>query len=187
MVNIPDRHGKIIFIEGVWGSGKTTLIKVLKKIAAGKVKLLKEPSHLPFLKNGSPKKITNWYMDAHYKNMRKAIRLAKNNDIVLVERSPLSSIAFLGVYLNKNKKIINKEIKRLEKELVLISKLNTNRTTFLYLKKDTKRALERLNSKPYLKQLASKRLLSILSRSMEKNLLGLKKRDVINLHILKHE
>src|SRR3990167_9502410 len=100
MAKISDKHGKIIFIEGIWGSGKTTLIKVLKKIAAGKVKLLKEPSHLLFLKNGSQEKITNWYINAHYKNIRKAVGLIKTNDIVLVERSPLSSIAFMGAYLN---------------------------------------------------------------------------------------
>ena len=185
MAKISDKHGKIIFIEGIWGSGKTTLIKVLKKKAAGKVKLLKEPSHLLFLKNGSPEKITNWYINAHYKNIRKAVGLIKTNDIVLVERSPLSSIAFMGAYLNKNNSYLNKEIRRLEKELVRIS--NTNKTTFLYLRKNTARALSQLNSKPYLKQLASKRLLSILSQNMERNLLKLKKKSVINLHILKYE
>lgn len=185
MAKISDKHGKIIFIEGVWGSGKTTLIKVLKKIAVGKVTFIKEPNHLTFIKNGSPEKITNWYINAHYKNIRKAVRLAKTNDIVLVERSPLSSIAFMEAYLNKNNAYLNKEIRRLEKELARIS--NTNKTTFLYLRKNTERALSRLNSKSYLKRLASKGSLSILSKNLERNLLNLKKNGVINLHILKYE
>lgn len=186
MTTISGQHGKIIFIEGVWGSGKTTLIKVLKN-SAGKIKFLKEPNHLSFLKNASPEKITNWYMDAHYKNIHKAVGLANNNDVVLVERSPLSSIAFMEAYLNKKPQKINKEIKRLEKELVRISNLNSNKATFLYLNKNTASALARLNSKPYLKQLASKRSLLILSQTMEKILIEFKKKGIIDLHILKHE
>jgi len=49
MTNISNRHGKIIFIEGVWGSGKTTLINVLKK-TTGKIKFIKEPNHLSSIK-----------------------------------------------------------------------------------------------------------------------------------------
>lgn len=187
MAKISNRHGQIIFIEGVWGSGKTTLIKVLKKTYGSSVKLLKEPNHLFFCKNGSPKKITDWYMEAHYKNIYKAARLAKNNDIVLIERSPLSSIAFMKAYLNKNQKNINKEMARFEKELSAISHSKINKTTFLYLKKNTTRALAKLNSKSYLKQLASKKSLSILSMNIEKNLLKLKKRGIISLRILGHD
>ncbi len=187
MATISDLHGKIIFIEGVWGSGKTILIKILKKSSKGKIKLLKEPNHFTSHKKGSLEKITDWYMDAHYKNICKAIELSNGNDIILIERSPLSSIAFMEAYLNKKNIYLNKEIKRLEKELARISSLDTNKATFLYLKKNTARALARLNSKSYLKQLASKRSLSILSHKMEEILLGFKKRGVINLHVLKHE
>ena len=184
MTNISNRHGKIIFIEGVWGSGKTTLINVLKK-TTGKIKFIKEPNHLSSIKENSQEEITTWYLCAHYKNIRKAVELSKTNDIVLIERSPLSSIAFMRAYLNK--KLINKEVGRLEKELLHILNLNNGKATFLYLKKNTARALARLNSKSYLKHLASKKSLSIFSQNIEKNLLGLKKKGVIDLHILKHE
>jgi len=187
MKNIYQKPAKIIFIEGAWGSGKTTLIGVLKKISRGKIKILKEPNHLSSHKKGSLEKITDWYMNAHYKNINKAIELVKKNHVVIVERSPISCIAFMEAYLNKNKKTITKEVLRLEKELLKISTLNTDRATFLYLKNNTPRALARLNSRTHLKPLASEKLLSTLSRSMDKKIIGLKKKGIINLQILKNE
>ncbi|OGN00798.1 MAG: hypothetical protein A2651_00985 [Candidatus Yanofskybacteria bacterium RIFCSPHIGHO2_01_FULL_42_12] len=182
-----NNHGKVIFIEGIWGSGKTALVKVLKKSLDGRTVTLKEPNHLTSLKKASPEKITNWYLRAHHKNIRRAISLSSDNDTVLTERSPISSISFMRAYLNKDSRGLEKNMIRLETELGRILKLTGKKAVIVYLNHNLDRTLAKLHSKAHLKHLDSVDSLMILAKSTREFLARLNKRGIIDLIILKNE
>ena len=127
-----NKPGKIVLIEGVWGAGKTTLIKnVIKKLNVTYI-YIREPNHLiAKISHKSANFITGWYFKAHERNLERAYVFAHNGKVVLIERSPLSSVVFSRVYLNEKKDV---EIRRFESYIKNIRDISGIRTYLVYLK-----------------------------------------------------
>ncbi|MFA5133930.1 MAG: hypothetical protein WC459_03975 [Patescibacteria group bacterium] len=94
--------GKIIIIEGIWSSGKTTLAKLLSKKL--KAKFLREPNHITSgVKSKDIHYITSWYLKAHKANFDLAVILASRGENIIIERSTLYNIAFQRIVLGDKK------------------------------------------------------------------------------------
>jgi thymidylate kinase len=109
--------GKIIIFEGVWGVDKTTLCLYLKKHY--NFLFIPEPNHIKAgLKTKDRKIITNWYLQEHFRNLKKAFKLAKEKKNVVVERSPISSLAFAEAFFNESlfSNDISKKMENLSKK-----------------------------------------------------------------------
>ncbi len=170
----------IIILEGVWGSGKTTLAKELQK-KYGAI-LIKEPHHIRAgIKTKNKNLITEWYLRAHEQNIRKGINLALQGHNVVVERSVLSSIAFAKLFLKKN---IRLPLFHFEKFLRNIQDSNT-KLYFAYLyRPDIKTNLDHMRHNPHLKGLADANSIKRLDSYMLDRLCIMKRKKLINLIIL---
>src|SRR3989344_3720427 len=134
---------KIIFVEGLWKSGKSTFIQKLK--CKYQLKNINEPSHLDDPTLTTPKEISAWYLKEHYKNIDKAIDILKTDDAVIIERSPLASLVFINTYQTEffeNKKLLEEFKERLrflkEKNIELV---------FIFLKQNNfSQIIERMGS-----------------------------------------
>ncbi|MFA6130926.1 MAG: P-loop NTPase fold protein [Patescibacteria group bacterium] len=90
----------ILIVEGVWGVGKSTLIKRLLSDHST-LKFLREPEYPEAtLLLSKEKKIFDWYFEKHIQNIEKArlIQSKKKNSVV-IERSVVSSLAYAEVIL----------------------------------------------------------------------------------------
>lgn len=93
--------GKIIILEGLWGVGKTTLCQYFQKYFD--FCFFQEPNHIKAgLKTKDRKYITNWYFKEHLKNLKRAFELASKKKNVVIERSPISSLAFAKAFFNED-------------------------------------------------------------------------------------
>lgn len=105
-----DLRGSIVAIEGLWRVGKTTQINKLKK-HIGNASFLSEPDHLQ--QRPRPGNVELWYLKQWTKRMRRARELKQKGRLVLMERSFVSTMAFL-----KTKKVpLSPTMKKLLKNL----------------------------------------------------------------------
>lgn len=92
-VKVKKEQGKITIVEGLWGTGKTTFCKFLEKYY--NFYFIQEPNHIKAsLIKKSKIFITNWYFKEHLKNLILGFKVAGNKKNVVIERSPVSNIAF---------------------------------------------------------------------------------------------
>lgn len=170
----------VIILEGVWGSGKTTLAKELQKKYS--MTLIKEPHHVKAgVKTKNKNLITEWYIHMHAQNIRKAVNLALRGRNVVVERSILSSIAFAKLFLKKNVKPLLLSFERLLKNL----QNSDTKLYFVYLHRSNIMAnLEHMGRNPYLKELADASFIKRLDRCLLNHLRIMKKKKLINLIVL---
>lgn len=145
------KNKKIIFVEGLWKSGKSTAIQLL--VEKYQLKNIDEPSHLSDLTLTTPQQISTWYLNEHYKNIDRAIDVLHRDDAVIIERSPVSSLAFINTYQNElfdNKKLLGE----FKKKLSLLKNKGTQ-LIFIYLTQDNlEQTVERMKSDPNTKQYA---------------------------------
>ena len=93
--------GKIIILEGLWNTGKTTLCEYLKKFYG--LRFIEEPNHIKAeIKMKTREDITNWYFKEHLRNLKKAFKLADKGRNITVERSPISTLAFAKAFFSEN-------------------------------------------------------------------------------------
>lgn len=168
--------GKIIIVEGIWGVGKTTLIKnAIKKLSAV---FISEPNHLTAkLHLKTANSITKWYLKAHSNNLRKAAAIAYSGKNVFIERSPLASVAFSKVFLKKDK---NEEMVWFENYL---KKINNNVDIYLiYLKpRKIKITAAVLREIPYLKKYGKINLLKSLDDRLRLIIKKIEKKNLISI------
>ncbi|MDP3948052.1 MAG: AAA family ATPase [bacterium] len=93
------KKGTVFIIEGLWGTGKTTYAR---RLAAQKRALvIREPHHLRARRGGlAPRVLTEWYLRQHLRNLHRAVHAAIRGRNAVIERSPLSSVAFARAYLD---------------------------------------------------------------------------------------
>ena len=92
---------KLFFIEGLWGTGKTRICLYLKK--EFRFYYIKELNHIKGgLSGKSRKNITHWYLKEHIKNLNKGLDLLSAGRNVIIERSPISSVAFINTFFSKD-------------------------------------------------------------------------------------
>jgi thymidylate kinase len=80
---------KIVIVEGLWGSGKSTLIFDVRRRRS--VFFIPEPNYLI---SGIKSDIPQWYRKEHLKRLRLAKKYAEHGENIILERSVLSSVAF---------------------------------------------------------------------------------------------
>lgn len=172
------KNGIILILEGVWGSGKTTLAKNLIK-EYGAI-FIEEPNHIKFkFENENITKITKWYFVAHEKNIKTGKIIATTKKIVIIERSPLSSIIFSELVLKKDAKVA---LKRFEKNLKNINEQIDQRVNIAYLAiRDLKITLKEIEKNKYLKKFVDKTLIKNLDTLLLEHLEKLEQKKLINL------
>lgn len=79
---------KLLIIEGLWGTGKTTFINIISNF--DNYKIIPEIDHTSFRIN---KEISNWYFEKHKKLIKKAIKKLPREKI-LMDRSIISNAAY---------------------------------------------------------------------------------------------
>lgn len=89
MKSIRNKQPSILIVEGLWGSGKSTLISRLRNRYS--VLFVPEPNYQT---SGIKKNVTEWYRKQHKQRMKLAIKYAQYGEHVIMERSILSSAAF---------------------------------------------------------------------------------------------
>ncbi len=89
MKSIRNKQPSILIVEGLWGSGKSTLISRLRNRYS--VLFVPEPNYQT---SGIKKNITEWYRKQHKQRMKLAMKYAQYGERVIMERSILSSAAF---------------------------------------------------------------------------------------------
>ena len=100
--------GNIFIIERIWSSGKSSLCRFLRKYF--KFKFIQEPNYIRVrYKEKNLNKLTLWYFEQHLKNIKRAVNLANKGCNVVIERSPISSIAFGKAVLPKLPKALSVE------------------------------------------------------------------------------
>jgi thymidylate kinase len=165
----------LTILEGVWGSGKTTLARTLKTNYHAYI--VKEPHHV---RAGVTRKdahfIMQWYLSSHKKNLEKGAALARRGQIVVIERSVLSSIAFAKVFLKKELKTARSDfertIQRLRAEGVEVHIVYLSRT-------DTENVIARMKRSVYLKKFADMYSVKELDACLLRELRALKKKKVL--------
>ncbi|OGD30273.1 hypothetical protein A2W60_03000 [Candidatus Azambacteria bacterium RIFCSPHIGHO2_02_46_12] len=156
--------------------GKTTLIEnAIKKLNAAHIR---EPNHLTA--RISPKNtnfITRWYFKAHERNLERAYILARKGKIVLIERSPLSSVVFSQAYLNKKR---DAEMRHFESYIKNLRDNHGIRTYLVYLKQrkiDT--VIATMKKKSYLKAFSKIKFLQALDYQLRVAIQRLEKENLI--------
>jgi len=169
----------LVVLEGVWGSGKTTLAKTLK--TKYRVHLIKEPHHIKAgVKTKNKKLITEWYARAHKENIEKAVSIALSGRGVVLERSILSNIGFKKIFLRKNIGASSSEFKK-SLENIRDSGIDV---CFGYLcGTDTKRIISRMKRSIYMKRYADAERIQKLDIYLLEQLQILKKKKIIRLFI----
>jgi len=130
-VKVKKEQGEIIFVEGLWGTGKTTFCKFLEKYY--NFYFIQEPNYIKAgLIKKSKKFITNWYFKEHLKNLILGFEMVENKKNVVIERSPVSNVAFAKTcfenpFFYKNKFIV------LQKLLLEMKNNSKTRPIFLFL------------------------------------------------------
>lgn len=98
---------KLFLVEGLWNTGKSSICCYLKE--KHKFFYIQEPNHIKSdLNNANRRSITKWYLKEHIKNLQAGINLLNVNYNVVIERSPISSIAFIKTFFKEN--IFRKDI-----------------------------------------------------------------------------
>jgi len=172
---------KIIIIEGIWGSGKTTLAKELAKKLNGT--FLKEPNHIMAgIKSKNINHITRWYLNYHQKNFDSAVKLALDGETIIIERSILYNIAFQRVILkDKNTDVLFKNFIKSIKNIKKISDINIK---FIYLKpKNLQKKLALMKTDKNVKRFAEICLLRDIDKELVKLLSKLSDAALIELQI----
>ncbi len=169
----------LVVLEGVWGSGKTTLAKTLK--TKYRVHLIKEPHHIKAgVKTKNKKLITEWYERAHKENMEKAVSMALFGRGVVLERSLLSSIGFKKILSRKKIGTSSSEFKK-SLENIRDSGIDV---CFVYLcGTDMKRIISHMKRSVYMKRYADAERIQKLDFYLLKQLKILKKKKMIRLLI----
>jgi len=175
------KNKKIIFVEGLWKSGKSTFIQDLKN--KYQLKNIDEPSHTHDLALVTPKEISGWYLREHYKNIDKAINTlnASSTSISIIERSPLSSLAFISTYqpeLFEGRELLKEFIEKIN----ILEERNIE-MAFVFLKQDNflqivERMKSDLNTKQYAIDLNK---LQIFIQKLEELLLKLQREKHIEV------
>ena len=125
--------------------------------------------------------ITYWYLKEHYRNLQDGFALAKKNNItVVVERSPLSSLVFMKIYLKFSDSKIQAELINLE---IFLNKINSkleNKISILFLRNENiDFTLKYLNSNPYLQKFADKKKLISLENHLQKYICNFIRKDIM--------
>lgn len=169
----------ITILEGIWGSGKTTLARALK--TKYHARILKEPHHVRAgVKTGNAHSLTSWYLSAHKKNMENGAILARRGRAVVVERSPLSSIAFAKVFLKKDMRAAFFDFKRTTEDL----RAKGINIRIIYLPPaEIKSTLLRMRRSIYLKKFADADSIQMLNAYLLKKLCILKRKKILELVI----
>lgn len=104
------RLPNVIIIEGFWCIGKTKLAnKIAKKF---NYTFIKEPNHLSYkIKNN----ISRWYRTKHIKRYENLIELLNKGQLVIMERSFISSMAFDYAKSKKYPSDFQKNLKKIKK------------------------------------------------------------------------
>jgi len=127
-----DSIGKIIILEGLWNTGKTTLCEYLQKFHS--FSFVKEPNHVKVkLRAKTRRDITNWYFKKHLQNLEKAFRLTQKRENVVIERSPISAIAFAKTFFPENL-FPEKGINAMENKMKYLLKRHKNKPYLILLK-----------------------------------------------------
>jgi len=106
----------LVIIEGLWGTGKSTLLKGFS--FTKKICIDHEPNHID---SQIKKDISQWYIKTHLKRLKN--NLKNNGHTIIMERSMLSSMAFKYA-TNKKLNINNQEVYNL---------LKTNKMIIIFL------------------------------------------------------
>jgi thymidylate kinase len=142
--------GKIIILEGLWGTGKTIICQYLQRFY--NFSYIQEPNHIKSkIKAKDWMVITKWYFKEHLKNLKQAFELRNKGKNAVIERSPISSIAFAKAFFPEN--------------LFLKWEINLNKEV-----NKVENFLKKINSKPYLiflKQTDFSFLAKILSKNKQ--------------------
>lgn len=162
-MNAAMKRGKIIIVEGVWGAGKSTFIKELaQKLRAVSIP---EPDHRGHGLKG-PRAMTRWYLDAHRRNVNRAMGYARKGRAVLIERSILASAAYSVLLLNGGD--CQPDVEELKRQ---IRSARKERIGFkiLYLKpRDIPGTVARMRHIRHLKQFADEGLVVAFDRHLRK-------------------
>ena len=162
--------GKIIIVEGVWGAGKTTRIKELaSKLHAVSIP---EPDHRGCGLRGSMA-MTHWYLDAHRRNVNRALGYAQKGRVVLIERSVLTSAAYSVLILNNGG--CQADVDELKRQ---IQSARKKRIVFkiMYLKtRDIPGTVAHMRQVRCLRQFADEKLLAAFDRYLRKAIKTIKK------------
>ncbi len=127
-----DSKGKIIILEGLWNTGKTTLCEYLQKFHD--FSFVKEPNHVKAkIRAKTRRDITSWYFKKHFQNLEKAFRLTQKGENVVIERSPISAIAFAKTFFSKNL-FPEKEINTMKNKMKYLLKSHKNNAYLIFLK-----------------------------------------------------
>ena len=103
--------GLIIIIEGLWHAGKTTYGKKLASSLDGV--FIDEPDHLRL--SAPPPDIEKSYFKTFIKIFTQAKKMRKNGNVVILDRSALSTLAFLAAsQRRKAVKCYTQKIKKLD-------------------------------------------------------------------------
>lgn len=169
----------LVVLEGVWGSGKTTLANALK--TKYRVHLIKEPHHIKAgIKTENKKLITEWYERAHKENIEKGARMALSGRGVVLERSVLSSIGFKKILSRKKIGASSSEFKK-SLENIRDSGIDV---CFGYLRgTDMKRIISHMKRSVYMKRYADAERIQKLDIYLLEQLQILKKKKIIRLLI----
>ena len=162
-MNQVKKKGRVIIVEGVWGAGKSTLIKSLAKKL--KAVVIAEPDHRGRGLTG-PKAITRWYLAAHHRNASRALGQARRGRVAVVERSALASAAYSALRLGGD--ACRSDVEKLRRQIASARK---DRIDFsvLYLKpRDLAGTVARMKRTPCLRQFADKKLIIAFDRYLKK-------------------
>lgn len=167
---------KIIFIEGLWGTGKSKICRHLKNKFG--FFYIKEPKHIKEgLNNKKIEYITFWYLKKHIENFKDGLKLIKSGFNVVVERGPVSSIAFIKTGL-KNKNSFKKDILYFEKLL----KQCYNKPYVIYIEPiDINKISKSVKKRLYISNYATPSFLESLNKNFLEYLNKLSRKGLIKL------
>lgn len=148
------KRGLVIGIEGMWCVGKTTLCNDFNKMPC--FVCVKEPSYLlAGQKFKNIKEINDWYFWEHHKRMSHAKDLAMRGKNVVLDRTILSSLAFLSTYDSRSIAISYlKKINLLVKPDFII-----------YLKRDMKEVKKEMKKYKPIEEFANEKFLKKLHQN----------------------
>ncbi len=167
---------KIIFIEGLWGTGKSRICRYMRNKLA--FSYIKEPNHIKDdLNNKKIDYVTLWYLKKHVENFKDGLKLLKNGFNVVIERGPISSIAFIKTRLeNKN---------RFEKDILYFEKLLKqcyNKPYVIYIEPlDINKISKSIKRRLYISNYAAPSFLNNLNKNYLEYLNKLSKKGLIKL------
>ena len=108
------------------------------------------------------KSITNWYLAEHFKNIKKGLKKLQNRKNIVIERSPISSLAFIKARFPRWK--TNKIFKNFQKLIKNCSHLNF---CLIYLfPENIKNISDAVKKDNYIKTFSNLKLLTAVNNNL---------------------